>query len=1257
MSDPSGTCGDNVTWTLSTGTGTLYINGSGAMTAYANSASVPWHSYWDQIKVVYMSNGVTTLCPYAFHYCKYLTKAIIGGFITSIGDYAFYNCQSLTSITIPETVTSIGGYAFNNCTSLTSVTIPYSVTSIGDWAFYGCTSLTSANVPGSVTTIAPSTFSNCTSLTTVTLGNGVETIGGAAFSYTALISVSIPDSVITISKNAFYKCTSLTSITLGKSVTSIGDYAFQNCTKLSTVNNASSLTLTIGSTKNGFVACYATDIKYSCEYILNAYLGNASNFTGLKALCDTQTKTVFDDSVQFALPAVPERTDNTCIGWSDDDRPGNTAQYAAGGSITLSRTDSSVRTVTKEVYATWPNSFSYTLQHGDYGSGDDVTKTVTNSVFMVNTSVSPAASFTAPTGNGITGTIGKWRLVSGSEYVNESEINAGSSFSVKKCPPPGTSIVWKAVWYGVAQYAYDLNGGSSSTTLGPQTVATGEWDTYVQGDAAVLPTTSTLTAPSGTTSAAKFKTWRSDGARDTGAGNKYSELVTIPYVRTWKAIWKDAATWTFTGGKYGSGSTTVSQLYELGMKVPNPAPSKIPTGITAPVSGGVTGTLAKWTENGADVALGADISITVPGTRTFDAVWNGTTTLIYSPGEGVGTEFNEDIVGEWGTSVEHVLYPVEDEDPEAESAEFNRPDDATGFLTWRVEGYGDYDPNDTIEMTVPSSATVTAIWLGEAMIDLLPGEKGTGSYTYIWLEEYGTKAEFFLETGEDIEFVEKNGCEFKEWAYSDGSRISAGETIYLTCNMTSPLTLTAIWQGSAVVRYYATADSTNEVSKVSNTFENTETIKWTAQKEGGSFVAPLNGGSTWWWEENGGKGWLDRWVRYTVKDGKLEKYLADGKEVSYKPGADLGIVVPCEICLVPVYQGYARLEFIDPVSIFARSVNITSSTTTDGEATGLTATTGSGDAEITTAMIDLGTVGYSDKVAGDWNTAVEVTVPDYVYYKEWDSDKNPIKDADGNIMYMDTWYDNSQTTDTEANAHVKDEKISVKVPNVTSLHSKSTIALTWEAADLKGMSYSNENLPRTIRKGTSVTLPLLTRVPWDSRPSIFQSDSEKSGSRSAWSKEDQSKNIRQRTMVKYKDIEVYDSLYWQDGVTGTSLGIGGTDTGAITSSRTFTAIGTLHKASDGNWHGTCTKTEEDGEYVQHQSKAELTHKYWANKTDADISSTIDTQESEWFSPETDAEGNEVSGEVKAKAWTCTMTLKGENPNNNDAITVTNWKVD
>ena len=174
----SGTCGDNLTWTLSDSV--LTISGTGAM---ANYNTMPWYKYCLSIQSVIITDGVTSIGDHAFYGCSSLTSVTIPNSVTSIGERAFSGCSSLTSITIPNSVTSIGSSAFVCCSSLTSVTIPNSVTSIGNGAFMYCSSLTSITIPNSVTSIGEWAFDNCSSLTSVAIPNSVTSIGNRAFSY------------------------------------------------------------------------------------------------------------------------------------------------------------------------------------------------------------------------------------------------------------------------------------------------------------------------------------------------------------------------------------------------------------------------------------------------------------------------------------------------------------------------------------------------------------------------------------------------------------------------------------------------------------------------------------------------------------------------------------------------------------------------------------------------------------------------------------------------------------------------------------------------------------------------------------------------------------------------------------------------------------------------------------------------------------------------------------------------------------------
>ena len=234
----SGTCGDNLNWSLDTEIGLLKITGTGRMTSYSFDDLSPWYSYISSIKSVEIDNGVT-----------------------SIGSMAFYGCSGLTSINIPNSVTSIGNYAFNGCSKLANLrfedgeqTLSLGYGSIGldqnvgRGLFYDCpleTLYLGRNLSLSYYTIRNygySPFYNKTSLTSVTIGDSVTSIQNNTFKdCSGLTSITIPNSVTSIGSNAFNGCSGLTSVTIGNSVTSIGNYAFSGCSGLTNIMLLSSV--------------------------------------------------------------------------------------------------------------------------------------------------------------------------------------------------------------------------------------------------------------------------------------------------------------------------------------------------------------------------------------------------------------------------------------------------------------------------------------------------------------------------------------------------------------------------------------------------------------------------------------------------------------------------------------------------------------------------------------------------------------------------------------------------------------------------------------------------------------------------------------------------------------------------------------------------------------------------------------------------------------------------------------------------------
>ncbi|MGN0457878.1 MAG: leucine-rich repeat domain-containing protein, partial [Eubacterium sp.] len=258
----SGSCGDNVTYSFDSTTGTLTISGTGDM--YDYSYDELRFSYSDSIKNVVVNNGVTSIGKYAFLECSGLISVTISNSVTSIGESAFEYCTSLTSVTIGNSVASIGFMAFCGCESLTNITIPNSVISIGEGAFEDCTSLTSITIPDSVTSMGDWVFGGCSKLTSVTIPYSLTGIGAGAFAHcTSLTGITIPHSVTSIGYDAFEYCTSLTSITIPNSVTNIGNRAFSDCRSLTSVTilneNCNIGTNSINATIYGFAGSTAEE--------------------------------------------------------------------------------------------------------------------------------------------------------------------------------------------------------------------------------------------------------------------------------------------------------------------------------------------------------------------------------------------------------------------------------------------------------------------------------------------------------------------------------------------------------------------------------------------------------------------------------------------------------------------------------------------------------------------------------------------------------------------------------------------------------------------------------------------------------------------------------------------------------------------------------------------------------------------------------------------------------------------------------------
>ena len=138
-----GSCGSDLQWNLSDGT--LTITGKGDMDDYKDGVTAPWYDMAEEIVVVNLPSGLTSIGDYAFAECTNLLQVNLGS-VQTIGDGAFYGCESLSSISFPSSVTSIGAKAFYRCYALKTVTIPANVTDLGSAAFGYCEGLVRAIV-------------------------------------------------------------------------------------------------------------------------------------------------------------------------------------------------------------------------------------------------------------------------------------------------------------------------------------------------------------------------------------------------------------------------------------------------------------------------------------------------------------------------------------------------------------------------------------------------------------------------------------------------------------------------------------------------------------------------------------------------------------------------------------------------------------------------------------------------------------------------------------------------------------------------------------------------------------------------------------------------------------------------------------------------------------------------------------------------------------------------------------------------------
>ena len=112
----SGSCGEALTWSLNSA-GDLTVSGTGDMADFT-ATGAPWAEYRDQVKLVIVGQGVTSIGSSAFQDCKNLKTVSLPGSLTALGEAAFLRCGELTNVKLPASLKSVGEDCFTDCEKL-----------------------------------------------------------------------------------------------------------------------------------------------------------------------------------------------------------------------------------------------------------------------------------------------------------------------------------------------------------------------------------------------------------------------------------------------------------------------------------------------------------------------------------------------------------------------------------------------------------------------------------------------------------------------------------------------------------------------------------------------------------------------------------------------------------------------------------------------------------------------------------------------------------------------------------------------------------------------------------------------------------------------------------------------------------------------------------------------------------------------------------------------------------------------------------
>ncbi len=186
----TGTCGENVTWSLDGETGILTISGTGPMYEGKKTGATSWtySKYADKIKEAVIEEGVTSIGSTAFGSADHmdstnafpnLTKITMPSTIEKIEAGAF-EYSNIENLTVPENVKDIGAMAYQG-TKIENIKLNEGI-GLGGNAFKNCNSLKEVTIPAGITYRRDANwngdngshyqFENCTALEKVTILGG-----------------------------------------------------------------------------------------------------------------------------------------------------------------------------------------------------------------------------------------------------------------------------------------------------------------------------------------------------------------------------------------------------------------------------------------------------------------------------------------------------------------------------------------------------------------------------------------------------------------------------------------------------------------------------------------------------------------------------------------------------------------------------------------------------------------------------------------------------------------------------------------------------------------------------------------------------------------------------------------------------------------------------------------------------------------------------------------------------------------------------